>query len=248
MKAKLLVISLAALLTPYAHAQTYDLRTFFDGLGGSYPMQASDALWTFHLGSQEGGLLPVLQSDAYGYGCSVFCTQLGQKVNTGDPTWNGTFGYGALVTPTFNGVFLHPGYNAATSTAIVFNAPDNTWLNGVTIQSEMIANGLAGDGVDIAVRHTRNGISTVLGTYSVSGSDYSEQSFSFGSTPLLFALGDRIEIDVGPKGGYLYDHLNINVLTTAVAAPVPEPEAYALMLAGLGLVGFMARRRKQIEA
>ena len=30
-----------------------------------------------------------------------------------------------------------------------------------------------------------------------------------------------------------------------VAAPVPEPETYAMMLAGLGLLGVVARRRKQ---
>jgi hypothetical protein len=29
--------------------------------------------------------------------------------------------------------------------------------------------------------------------------------------------------------------------------PVPEPETYAMMLAGLGLLGFIARRRKQKE-
>lgn len=31
---------------------------------------------------------------------------------------------------------------------------------------------------------------------------------------------------------------------TLVAAPVPEPETYAMMAAGLGIVGFVARRRR----
>ncbi len=47
------------------------------------------------------------------------------------------------------------------------------------------------------------------------------------------------------------DGLNSFTITTnqiafemAVAAPVPEPETYALMLAGLGAMAFVARRRK----
>ena len=31
-------------------------------------------------------------------------------------------------------------------------------------------------------------------------------------------------------------------------SPIPEPESYAMMLAGLGLVGFIARQRKQAKA
>lgn len=37
-----------------------------------------------------------------------------------------------------------------------------------------------------------------------------------------------------------------NKVGTLVSAPVPEPESYALMLAGLGLVGVIARRRLRI--
>jgi hypothetical protein len=32
---------------------------------------------------------------------------------------------------------------------------------------------------------------------------------------------------------------------TPVTTPVPEPESYALFLAGLGMLGFMAKRRRQ---
>lgn len=44
-----------------------------------------------------------------------------------------------------------------------------------------------------------------------------------------------------------YSHLTLGsfLVRDHIAAPVPEPETYAMMLAGLGLLGVMARRRKQ---
>jgi hypothetical protein len=53
--------------------------------------------------------------------------------------------------------------------------------------------------------------------------------------PLYYA-DDGFAVNAWLDGG--------NELHLAAAAPVPEPETYALMLAGLGLVGMMARRRK----
>ena len=86
-------------------------------------------------------------------------------------------------------------------------------------------------------------------------------SFSlFTSTGTLIGTGtgtvgqvDRFSVsnDVLGVGSY-YLQVGGNVLSTSGArfdgnislSPVPEPETYAMMLAGLGLVGFAARRRK----
>jgi hypothetical protein len=46
--------------------------------------------------------------------------------------------------------------------------------------------------------------------------------------------------------GALFTNTNfVRAEFQAFTAVVPEPESYAMMLSGLGLLGFMVRRRKQ---
>ncbi|WP_374565418.1 PEP-CTERM sorting domain-containing protein, partial [Nitrosomonas sp.] len=57
--------------------------------------------------------------------------------------------------------------------------------------------------------------------------------------------GDTLVFAFTKSAGQSFGSLDgINVDITFVSA-VPEPEAYAMMLAGIGLLGFFARNRKQ---
>ncbi len=91
----------------------------------------------------------------------------------------------------------------------------------------MGGNGVIGGGDDVMVG----------GAWPINGTT--------GSTFHQVALGagqyyfDVTGIAGGAAGG-LY-----SIATTVLAAPVPEPEIYAMMAAGLGLMGFVARRRQQ---
>ena len=61
--------------------------------------------------------------------------------------------------------------------------------------------------------------------------------------------GQAFGFDTGPGSQGLYDRTSERyawaVRSGDVAAPIPEPETYAMMLAGLALLGVAARRRKQ---
>jgi|SRR6218665_1367633 len=84
------------------------------------------------------------------------------------------------------------------------------------------------------------------GVYSIFNADDTLTSFSwsFGGAPVnhtaTLGAGSYYYAVFGQaSSGAVY-----SLASTATAVPVPEPETYAMLLAGLGVVGFVARRRR----
>jgi hypothetical protein len=78
------------------------------------------------------------------------------------------------------------------------------------------------------------------------GGTTSHLSFTGGAVPGAYTLnvaGQKLDAKkVGSYAGNIVTNIPSNV------SPVPEPQTYAMMLAGLGLLGFSARRRMNNNA
>lgn len=85
------------------------------------------------------------------------------------------------------------------------------------------------------------GTGTLLGsaTFTAIGTETDYASFSTGAGP--YSLTHHYAITASGAG-------NANSTVNLMVSAVPEPETYAMLLAGLGLMGFVARRRKQKAA
>lgn len=76
-----------------------------------------------------------------------------------------------------------------------------------------------------------------LATLTITGGS-GTQTFTHDYGAASFGSG----VGVGVYGNARLDNFSTDVNSTA---PVPEPETYAMLMAGLGLLGAIARRRKQ---
>ena len=100
---------------------------------------------------------------------------------------------------------------------------------------------------------------TLSGSYFVMGgissAKFTISSVMLDSTPWTLTSGGANSLDlgtvaIGPMTSFVLtvtgmrDAPGSNFSGQLVLTPVPEPETYALMLAGLGVVGFVAARRR----
>ncbi len=159
-------------------------------------------------------------------GFSFSTPLIGPRVDVGT---NG----GAAGPATFAASWVHPG--AGVPAVLVFAPRITTWVGSVDVKSELILNGLSGNGVTISVSSLIGGTPTNHGTITLTGVDSREDSFSLGGL-VQMSPGDTISIVFGDNGSYLYDHVNFNV-----SMAVPAPASVGV----LGLTTVLAVRRRR---
>lgn len=185
----------------------------------------------------QGGFNYSLTRD-YEYGDSSFAANSIDQywIQTDNVIGNTIFdmGFGASKAAIFNSIDHGPlPQEAIESTVYLSNdrinwtqaVTERVWLEGFYSDTSVVWDGFVyavGTGTDATFRYA---------------------SIIWGGPGALQSDGDN-EIN-GVLGFRSYADL-IQTTSTPVSSPVSEPETYAMLLAGLGLLGFAARRRKRV--
>jgi hypothetical protein len=150
----------------------------------------------------------------------------------------------AAFAPTSNNVKAavtgFSSYAAASNDFIVGPAASDYALDGYAVTSDTNGAGYAGNMGNAFVNNlsdTTNTLGSQSFMYFLAQSTQASSNLAALQQQLKTVNGDSIVVKTYQQGGQW--RLNI-----AAVAAVPEPESYAMFLAGLGLMGFIARRRK----
>jgi hypothetical protein len=147
----------------------------------------------------------------------------------------------ATTAGTLSATFL--GFEALDTDTFTFSLAGGTLNNKGALNTSIFGNVPAGP-LNFTFADTFTGTSVGNGgslgdftTYAVLGSFVGTVFTPFtagGAYDLVLGFNDGLRVDAD------YDDMVVGLKVTAV----PEPETYALLLAGLGAVGFISRRRK----
>jgi hypothetical protein len=241
-------------LNPLAFQETYIPSAFSSlkelSMNLFLPVAAGIHLRRAALAAATGGLLAL----GSGAALAVDTTFAGST--------NGCFGLACTPTPSAtlagltytNSTFSVTSAGGFAAIGSAPGTPNSDNLGSFTLTGAPFT--YAGSVFDLMVSFTAPpgttpGSVTVAGTLSgmVTSTDNGGIFINFDSTPHHFTFGSgatagSFDFFVNPVSMTAGNTVAVSGTITTQTAAVPEPETYALFLAGLAAVGFMARRRK----
>lgn len=169
------------------------------------------------------------------YGCN------NTNVNTYANIFAGDLGVGGIFHNWF--AFNVPTGNISSATLSIWNEASNYNYNPSAVYNVHSTSAISFDGLVSG---------SVLGSITVGAATNGTSHFvdinlnSTGIAYLNASQGQQIVLGGGVTGSnvQLFGYTGgLPTATLAVTSAVPEPETYAMMLAGLGMLGFLARRK-----
>lgn len=203
----------------------------------------------------------------------LFTGMVGSVLSGNAPTYIGSGGYGAVQSAASFAQWYGAAAPSASYTISLTETSPGSGIFSYTNNSFFpIDNQLLGNYAYGHNYHFTYQISASFGytpgagqTFSFTGDDdvwvYFDKKLGIDLGGIHGPASQSVNLDTffGPgkaAGNYAFDfffaerhtvgsNLSISTSLNLVTTPVPEPETYAMLLAGLGFLGFMARRRKQ---
>jgi hypothetical protein len=117
-----------------------------------------------------------------------------------------------------------------------------SFVEAAANRSDVVYKGLLNWGVSLGGQTLQSTAVAIPGAFSASSWISNSLTFTATAASEVLQFLAQSSVGVAPEPILLLDNVSI---TNATVAAVPEPGTYALMLAGLGALGFIAKRRKQ---